>query len=321
MSSPILVIAEHNGKKISPSTLRTLSAASQLAQSLNVGIDLLLLSNAEQKPVLQEQAVKFESVARVIALSGEHLGVALAESWAKEIVAVVKEFNASHILAAASAQGKNILPRVAALLDVAQVSEVMSIESPTRFVRPIYAGNAWSTVESQQERHVLTIRTTCFEPVSDQRTDAPEMIGITSTAAPWRGTTLVKQDITEGGRPELTNARVVVSGGFAVGSADNFKMLEQLADKLGGAVGASRAAVDAGFIGNDHQIGQTGKVVAPDLYFAVGISGQVQHLAGMKGSKVIVAINKDPDAPIFGVADYGLVGDLFEVIPQLTAQV
>lgn len=314
MKPVILVVAEHNGKHISPSTHRTITAARQIGEEIH-----LVVIGDERVETLASEAAKLDSVTRVLTVSAQHLAHPIAENWAQEIVMLANNHAATHVLAPASAFGKNILPRVAAVLDVAQVSEVLEIQAPNRFVRPIYAGNAWSTVESQQERHVLTIRTTCFDPISSTRSVPAEIVAIEPASAPLP-TFLLKQELNEGGRPELTNARVVVSGGYALGSADNFKLIEQLADKLGGAVGASRAAVDAGFVPNDYQIGQTGKVVAPDLYIAIGISGQVQHLAGMKGSKVIVAINKDADAPIFNVADYGLVADLFEVLPQLTAQ-
>lgn len=314
MSTSILIIAEHNGRVLAPSVSRTVAAARQIGADISV----LVIGGLGDLSEIAITAARLDGVERVFTVEAPHLKSVLAENWTQEVLACVRDRSFTHICAAASAFGKNLLPRVAALLDVAQVSDVLAIESPTRFVRPIYAGNVWSTVESEQAVHVLTIRTTCFDPVGLQ--PAAPIHSLETASAPVL-TRLVKQDIQEGGRPELTNARVVVSGGFALGSAENFALIEQLADKLGGAVGASRAAVDAGFVPNDCQIGQTGKVVAPELYIAVGISGQVQHLAGMKGSKVIVAINKDPEAPIFSVADYGLVADLFEALPALTAQV
>jgi electron transfer flavoprotein alpha subunit len=312
--SHVLVLAEHHKNRLTPSVYRTVTAALEIGAN----VDIVVLGASLE--TLAREAAAIEGVQRVLCVDAPHLSSCIAENWSQEIVRLAESIPFTHLLAPANAFGKNILPRVAALLDIAQVSEVLAIESSDRFVRPIYAGNVWSTVHSVQLRHALTIRTTCFEPAASSSTASAEIVPIIPSSAPFT-TTVVGQQLNEGGRPELTSARVVVSGGIALGSVENFKLIEALADKLGAAVGASRAAVDAGFISNDCQVGQTGKVVAPDLYIAVGISGQVQHLSGMKGSKVIVAINKDPQAPIFDVADYGMVGDLFEILPELTAQI
>ena len=234
------------------------------------------------------------------------------------MLAVIANGDYSHVLATATGIGKNFLPRVAAKLDVAQISEISSVQSPDTFVRPIYAGSVFATVQSQDRIKVISVRATAFEPAASTGGNATIQIvaGVTDSGA----SKVVRQELTKLERPELAGARIVVSGGRGLGSSENFKLLEALADKLNAAVGASRAAVDAGYVPNDYQVGQTGKVVAPDLYVAVGISGAIQHLAGMKDSKVIVAINKDPEAPIFEIADYGLVGDLFEIVPALTAE-
>jgi electron transfer flavoprotein alpha subunit len=252
----------------------------------------------------------------VLVADAPQLAEGLAENVAEQVLAVAGDY--THILAPATAYGKNIAPRVAARLDVAQISEITKVLAPDTFERPIYAGNAIATVQSGDRVKVITVRTTGFEPAGGGGNCA---IHAVAPVADSGKSAFIAREIARSGRPELTSAKVVVSGGRGMGSGENFKILEPLADKLNAAMGASRAAVDAGFVPNDWQVGQTGKVVAPQLYIAVGISGAIQHLAGMKDSKVIVAINKDPEAPIFQVADYGLVGDLFEVVPQLTAAI
>ena len=261
-------------------------------------------------------AARLPGVARVLVADAPVLAHGLAEPVAALLVGLAPGY--SHLLAAATAEGKNVMPRVAALLDVQSVSEVAAIEGPATFVRPIYAGNALATVESADQKQVLTVRAASFDPVAAEGGSAPiEPVAVGELPAPVR---YVGSELTRSARPELTAARVVISGGRGMGSAENFRLLEPIADKLGAAVGASRAAVDAGYVTNDFQVGQTGKIVAPELYIAVGISGAIQHLAGMKDSKVIVAINKDEEAPIFQVADYGLVADLFKALPELAAE-
>jgi electron transfer flavoprotein alpha subunit len=257
-------------------------------------------------------------VTRVLLAEAPHLARPTAEALAALLLEIIGQRQYAHVVAPATGFGKNVMPRVAAKLDVAQISDLTAIDSPDTFVRPIYAGNAFATVQSSDAIKVLTIRTTAFDAVPTTGGNA----SIESFAPPADSgaSKVVGQELTQSARPELGSARVVVSGGRGLGSSENFKLLEALADKLNAAIGASRAAVDAGYVPNDYQVGQTGKIVAPDLYVAVGISGAIQHLAGMKDSKVIVAINKDPEAPIFQIADYGLVGDLFEVIPALTAE-
>jgi len=309
---PILVIAEHDNASLKSATLHTLGAA----QKLGTDVHLLVVGNGVEGAATAGTALP--NVTRVLRAEAPYLQSPTAENVAGTALQVIQAGSYSHVLAPATSFGKNVLPRIAAKLDVAQISDVMGIEGPDTFVRPIYAGNAFATVRSSDSIKVLTVRTTAFDAVSTTGGNAPIE---TITAAPEvTASKVIGQELTKSERPELTSARVIVSGGRGMASGDNFKMLEALADKLNAAIGASRAAVDAGYVPNDYQVGQTGKIVAPDLYVAVGISGAIQHLAGMKDSKVIVAINKDPEAPIFQIADYGLVGDLFEIIPALTAE-
>ncbi|MCK9513654.1 MAG: electron transfer flavoprotein subunit alpha/FixB family protein [Pigmentiphaga sp.] len=303
-----LVIAEHDNQELKGATLNAVAAARQLGGDVHV---LVLGSGAE---AVAQAAAQAEGVAKVLHADAPQLADQLAENAAAEVLALAKDY--SHIVFPATASGKNIAPRVAALLDVAQVSDIISVESPDTFQRPIYAGNAIATVQSADAVKVLTVRTTAFDPVAASGGSAA--VEAVQAQADSGKSSFVGREVAKSDRPELAGARVVVSGGRGMGSAENFKLLDPLADKLGAALGASRAAVDAGYAPNDWQVGQTGKIVAPQLYVAVGISGAIQHLAGMKDSKVIVAINKDEEAPIFGVADYGLVGDLFQVVPELT---
>lgn len=305
----ILIIAEHDNTSIKAATYNAVTAAARIAGE----IDVLVAGSGCS--ALADQAAKVTGVSRVLLVDAPHYADQSVENMAALVVANAAHY--SHILAPATASGKSLMPRVAALLDVAQISDVVAVDSPDTFVRPIYAGSVLATVQSSDAVKVLTIRTTAFVAAGEDGIAAIERI----PAVPdLTQSELVSRELTQSARPELTAAKVVVSGGRGLGSGENFKqMLEPLADKLGAALGASRAAVDAGFVPNDLQVGQTGKIVAPDLYFAVGLSGAIQHLAGMKDSRVIVAINKDAEAPIFQVADYGLVGDLFEVVPALTA--
>jgi electron transfer flavoprotein alpha subunit len=307
---PILVIAEHDGSRLKPAFLNTLAAARKL------GGDVHVLVAGHQAGAAAQAAAQAEGVAKVLHADAAHYAQPTAENLSALIVPLAKDY--SHVLAAATGFGKNFMPRVAALLDVAQVSDISEVLSADSFVRPIYAGNALATVQSGDPIKVITVRTTAFDPVAESGGSA----SVESIAAgPDTGLSSVQgQELTKSARPELTAARVIVSGGRGMGSGDNFKILEPLADKLYAAVGASRAAVDSGFVPNDYQVGQTGKIVAPELYIAVGISGAIQHLAGMKDSKVIVAINKDPEAPIFQVANYWLVDDLFKAVPELTKE-
>ncbi|MBQ0711725.1 MAG: FAD-binding protein [Porticoccus sp.] len=306
----ILVIAEHDNNSLKPSTLNTVTAA----QSIGGDIDLLI-AGADCGGAANE-AAKVSGVGRVLVADNPAYGHRLAENIAPLIAEVGASY--SHILAPATTTGKNITPRVAALLDVQAISDISSVESADTFKRPIYAGNIIATVQSSDSIKVLTVRTTAFDAVSAEGGTAS--IEALTSVHDSESSSFIGEELAVSERPELTSARVVVSGGRGMASSDNFQLLEQLADKLGGAVGASRAAVDAGFVPNDMQVGQTGKIVAPDLYIAVGISGAIQHLAGMKDSKVIVAINKDEEAPIFQVADYGLVADLFDVLPELNSK-
>jgi electron transfer flavoprotein alpha subunit len=306
----ILVIAEHDNNSLKPATLNTVAAA----QSIGGDIDLLIVG-ADCGGAANE-AASVSGIGRVLVADNPAYGHRLAENIAPLIAEVGASY--SHILAPATTTGKNITPRVAALLDVQAISDVSSVESANTFKRPIYAGNIIATVQSSDSIKVLTVRTTAFEAVSAEGGTAS--IEALTSIHDSGNSSFISEEVAVSERPELTSARVVISGGRGMASSDNFQLLETLADKLGGAVGASRAAVDAGFVANDMQVGQTGKIVAPDLYIAVGISGAIQHLAGMKDSKVIVAINKDEEAPIFQVADYGLVADLFDVIPELNTK-
>ncbi|MFO1302902.1 MAG: FAD-binding protein [Burkholderiales bacterium] len=307
---PILVIAEHDNAKLRSATAHAVGAATQLGGDCHV----LIAGHGAQGA--SQAAAGLQGVSKVLLADAPHLASPTAENLAATVLALLPG-SYTHVVAAATNFGKNVAPRIAAKLDVAQVSDVTGIESADTFVRPIYAGNAFATVRSKDPVKVITVRTTGFDAVPEGGSAPVENIA----AAPDTGLSKVLgQELTKSERPELVSARVVISGGRGLGSGDNFKMLEALADKLKAAIGASRAAVDAGYVPNDYQVGQTGKIVAPDLYIAIGISGAIQHLAGMKDSKVIVAINKDPEAPIFQIADYGLVGDLFELVPQLTAE-
>jgi electron transfer flavoprotein alpha subunit len=303
----ILVIAEHDNAVLKPSTRHTLGAAKQ------IGGDIHVLVAGQGAKAVAEAAGKVEGVAKVLLADATQYKDQLAENLAALVAGLAKDY--SHVLAPATTFGKNFMPRVAALLDVGQVSDISAVKGPDTFVRPIYAGNALATVQSKDPIKVITVRSTGFDAVPGTGGSAPTEA--VPAAADTGLSSLVGREITKSERPELTAARVIVSGGRGMGSGENFKILEPIADKLNAAMGASRAAVDAGFVPNDWQVGQTGKIVAPDLYIAVGISGAIQHLAGMKDSRVIVAINKDEEAPIFQVADYGIVGDLFKIVPEL----
>jgi len=304
-----LVIAEHDNASLKGSTLNTVTAASQCGGEVHVLVAGSNCGGAAQA------AAQLAGVTKVLVADAAYFADGLAENIAEQVLALASAY--SHILAPATAYGKNILPRVAAKLDVGQISEITKVDSPDTFERPIYAGNAIATVQSSDAVKVITVRTTGFDAAAGGGAAAVENI---AAAADFGKSAFVSRELAKSDRPELTAAKIIVSGGRGMGSAENFKILEPLADKLNAAMGASRAAVDAGFVPNDWQVGQTGKIVAPQLYIAVGISGAIQHLAGMKDSKVIVAINKDEEAPIFSVADYGIVGDLFEIVPQLVAE-
>jgi electron transfer flavoprotein alpha subunit len=308
----ILVIAEHDNATVKGATLNTIAAAHEVAKL--VGGDIHVLIAGHNAQAAADAAAKIAGVSKVLLADAPQLDAGLAENIEATVLEIAKDY--SHIVAPATAYGKNIAPRVAAKLDVAQISEITAVVSPDTFERPIYAGNAIATVQSSDPIKVLTVRATGFDAVAAVGGSAAiEKI----EAAADRGISqFVNREVTKLDRPELTSAQIVVSGGRGLGSGENYQsVLVPLADKLGAALGASRAAVDAGYVPNDYQVGQTGKIVAPQLYVAVGISGAIQHLAGMKDSKVIVAINKDPEAPIFSVADYGLVGDLFAAVPEL----
>lgn len=305
----VLVLAEHDNASLNPATLIAVAAATEISDAVDI-----LVAGAGCAAAA-EAAANVAGVGKVLLADGAHFDHALAENVAPLIVKLSDSY--SHVLAASTTDGKNVMPRAAALMDVAQISDIVAVESESTFKRPIYAGNIIATVESSDAKKVITVRTTAFDPAAAEGGSAS--IENVDGDADSGLSAFISQDLTKSDRPELAAADIIVSGGRGVGSAENFAIIEELADKLGAAVGASRAAVDAGYVPNDYQVGQTGKVVAPTLYIAVGISGAIQHLAGMKDSKVIVAINKDEEAPIFGVADYGLVGDLFKEVPNLVA--
>ncbi|WP_290702223.1 FAD-binding protein [Amphritea sp.] len=307
----ILVIAEHDNQALKPATLNTLAAAQQ------IGGDIELLVAGLNCQAVADAAAAIPCVSKVLLADNAAYEHQLAENISKLIVALASGH--SHILAPATTNGKNYLPRAAALLDVNQLSDVIGVESADTFKRPIYAGNAIATVKTEDAIKLLTIRGTAFDGVAEEGGSAA--VEAVSEVCDAGNSSFVGEELAKSDRPELTAASIIVSGGRGMGNGENFELLYSLADKLGAAVGASRAAVDAGFVPNDMQVGQTGKVVAPDLYIAVGISGAIQHLAGMKDSKVIVAINKDEEAPIFSVADYGLVADLFDAVPELSGQI
>ncbi len=306
----VLVLAEHDHQTVKKATLNTVAAAKK------IGGDIHVLVAGHNAGGAAKAAAQIAGVAKVLHADAAHLGEFLAENLASLVVSLAKGY--THVLAPATSTGKDVMPRAAALLDVQQISDIVSVESADTFVRPIYAGNALATVKSSDAIKMITVRTTGFDAVAATGGSAP----VESVAPPADSglSAFVGREVQKTERPELTSARIVVSGGRGMGSGENFKLLEPLADKLNAAMGASRAAVDAGFVPNDWQVGQTGKIVAPDLYIAVGISGAIQHLAGMKDSRVIVAINKDEEAPIFQVADYGIVGDLFQVVPQVVEE-
>jgi len=306
----VLVIAEHDNLSLKPATLNTVAAATK------IGGDIVVLVAGGGCGAAAKAAAAVAGVKKVLVADAPHYKDQLAENLSSLVAGLGPSH--THILAPATSFGKNVAPRVAALLDVAQVSDIVEVKSPDTFVRPIYAGNALATVQSADKIKVITVRTTGFDAVSASGGSAA-MENI-SAGAETGLSSLVGRALTKSERPELTSARVIVSGGRGMGSGENFKLLEPLADKLHAAMGASRAAVDAGFVPNDWQVGQTGKIVAPDLYIAVGISGAIQHLAGMKDSRVIVAVNKDEEAPIFQVADYGIVGDLFQIVPEIVKE-
>ena len=305
-----LVIAEHEGGTLKGGTPNAVAAAAKMGGEVHV---LVAGSNAH---AACEAASKLAGVTKVLHAAGAQYDGGLAENYAALVTPLASNY--SHVVASASAFGKNLMPRVAALLDVSQVSDIVGVESPDTFVRPIYAGNAFATVQSGDRIKVVTVRSTGFDAAG---AGGPAPIEDVAAGPDKQQSKVVSQELTKSARPELASARRIVSGGRGLGSAENFRIIEGLADKLSAAIGASRAAVDSGYVPNDYQVGQTGKIVAPELYIAVGISGAIQHLAGMKDSKVIVAINKDPEAPIFQVADYGLVGDLFQIVPELTAKI
>jgi electron transfer flavoprotein alpha subunit len=306
----ILILAEHNNEEVKSSTLNTIGAASKISSDIDV---LVVGSNTES---ICKEISSYQHVKKVLSLNNSDYEHALAEKIEPVIVSIANNY--SHIFAPATTFGKNVMPRVAVKLDVAQVSDVISVESEDTFIRPIYAGNALATVKSNDSKKVITIRPTSFDIVAKEGgSGIVEDLQFDSNKSQSE---FVDREESKSDRPELSTARIVVSGGRGLQSAENFKLINDIADKLNAAIGASRAAVDAGYVSNDYQVGQTGKVVVPDLYIAVGISGAIQHLAGMKESKIIVAINKDEEAPIFNIADYGLSADLFEALPQLSSE-
>jgi electron transfer flavoprotein alpha subunit len=307
---PILVLVDHDNQTIRGATLNTVAAAAK------IGGDIVLLVAGGACAAAVQAAAQIAGVKKVLVADAPQYKDELAESLAALVASIASGY--SHILVPATSFGKNVAPRVAALLDVAQISEIVAVNSPDTFVRPIYAGTALATVQSKDAVKVITVRATGFDAVAASGGSAA--VETLAAIADAGLSSLVGRELVKSERPELTVAKVIVSGGRGMGSAENFKLLEPLADKLGAAMGASRAAVDAGFVPNDWQVGQTGKIVAPELYIAIGISGAIQHMAGMKDSHVIVAINKDEEAPIFQVADYGIVGDLFKVVPELVTE-
>ena len=306
-----LVVAEHNNQELKPVTLNTVTAALELDQYIHI----LIAGNGCS--VVAEEAAKISGVAKVLLVESDAYENFLAENIATLVSNISGDYD--FILAPTTTNGKNVMPRVAALQDVSQISDISAIESSDTFQRPIYAGNCIATVKSNDAKKIITVRTTGFD-AADATSGSAEILTLEEINDAGISK-FVKEEIAESDRPELTAADVIISGGRGMQNGDNFSILEGIADKLGAAIGASRAAVDSGFVPNDYQVGQTGKIVAPDLYIAVGISGAIQHLAGMKDSKVIVAINKDEDAPIFQVADYGLVADLFEAMPELESKI
>jgi len=306
----VLVLAEHDNKTVKKATLNAVAAAQKL------GAEIHLLVAGHNAADAAKAGAQVAGIKKVLHADAPHLADFLAENVSSVLISIAKNY--THLLAPSTSNGKNVMPRVAALLDVQQISDIVAVESADTFVRPIYAGNALATVKSNDAIKVITVRTTAFDAVALGGSAPVESISVPADSGL---STFVSREVSKSERPELTAAKIIVSGGRGMASGENFKkVLEPLADKLGAAMGASRAAVDAGFVPNDWQVGQTGKIVAPDLYVAVGISGAIQHLAGMKDSRVIVAINKDEEAPIFQVADYGLVGDLFQLVPQFVEE-
>ena len=306
----ILVIAEHNNKEIKGATLSTIAAASKLGSN----IDLLIVG--DDISTIIEESKNIDSISKIVSCDDSLYAHNLAENLSKLVCTISSQY--SYIMTSATTFGKNLLPRISAKLDVQQISDIISVESEDTFKRPIYAGSCIATVRSNDDVKVISVRATAFDPVQKNNSNVP--VSTIDVAGSAGISEFVSEELAKSDRPELTAASIIISGGRGMQSGDNFHLLDSIADKLGAAVGASRAAVDAGFVPNDYQVGQTGKIVAPDLYIAVGISGAIQHLAGMKDSKVIVAINKDEDAPIFQVADYGLVSDLFTSLPELEAK-